>query len=361
MTPSSSSGIHSDPDAILEHCEKAIERGDFCLVLGSGASQDAGLPTWEELAVEFARRVDGTGPARSEISSGQATWVIECVRGALGEADYRNHLQIALYGTEAFDLDARTFTHLAAYPLARLAVASRLHQGSHAVDRRSGARLPDATAGHAFDVLTYNLDCVLEFAIRKLGYRSEAIVPRIGLDDPSYRFPFGPERSPWSRPLVRVFHPHGVLPPGERNYSDDPSLLNTLPLVMSAEDYEVRGGAADIWQNSLQLAAFTQRTCLFYGFSFADPSVRQLLRLAGRLRSNESSGTAPRGHVAFLREPGPFDIPTRSHWEAALRHFGISHVFWSDPSRETRFRDQISMLDRICQRVDAPRLRERAD
>ena len=307
-------------------CWSALKGGDLRLAIGAGASIDAGLPYWTELARRLAAWMRGkvAGACRMEPS-----WAIECIRGKASEVEYRRALRLALYGP-GFALSPHTWPFLAIRHLAAIAAEIALLS-------------PDAPC----HVITYNLDCLLELSLQRLGLTAVAMVPVLGESRPYRILTFCPEEAPpRDRPVVRIVHPHGLVHIAEDQLTDERQLL-AMPLTMSSEDYEIRGGVADVWQNSQQIAAFSQHRCLFYGFGFADPSVRRLLRLAAQIRGTSTRSKRDSGHMTMLLTLAAGDVPSEQEIEARLADLGFSHVSWT---LSQSFQDQVGVLHSLSER-----------
>lgn len=328
-------------DAIVESLASAVLNGRLCLILGAGASQDLDLPSWTNWVRRFARYVAPRGAGMHDIYD--PAWALECVRGDLPESRYRLWLRDSLYG-ESFSLSSEQRRFSACGRLARLAIriANQMYKesGERASGPWSGGQVGE------FHAVSYNLDCILEKCIAAEGYSVDAYIPLIAGDRPFHIYSFDPEDGRrQNQPPVRVLHPHGLLPLSDQAYADE-RLLRQLPLVMASVDYESIGGTADVWQNSLQVGAFVHRPCLFYGLSFADPSIRQLLRLSTVLKGD----AVDRMHTTFLARPGADAIPSPQETESAMARLGFGALYWS--ARESGFEDQLVMLERVLEATE---------
>ena len=309
--------------------DAAINEGDLRLAIGAGASMDAQLPDWNTLAAYLAQAIRGSDSLQR--CNVEPSWAIECVRGNGSEASYRRALRDALYG-DNFVLSDTTWPFFAVRHLA-------------AISAEIAWRAPRSQA----HVITYNVDCLLELSIARLGFQAIALVPVLGETAPYREVVFEPERRPArDLPKVRILHPHGLVPVDASQLADEfEEDLRKQPLTMSAEDYEVRGGIADIWQNSLQVATFSQHRCLFYGFGFTDPSVRKLLRLAAQVR--RVSG----GHLAMLPSVAPGAVPNQREMCDRLEDLGVTHTYWS---HRRDFQDQVAVLHSLTRNCQWGRL-----
>jgi hypothetical protein len=265
----------------------------LCPVLGAGASRDAGMPTWDGLLNGIARQLgighgaqlpghacslNTTLPPASPpaLRAGpDIAWLLEaarCDERTLRETLYRDHNARAATWTTTpgFDEDALR-------KLAELCIA-----------------VAHATPSRRFHVITYNVDTLLEEAIVALGHGAKALTSRGTATWPINRsIRLATPCTRGKRVIVRVAHVHGVVP----NVGDPRPVLAP---VLGAHDYDVSMQTPFSDHNLWQIAAFVGFNCLFYGWSFQDYAVRQLLRVASRCRQILDPVNLPQ-HFALVR------------------------------------------------------------
>jgi len=322
-----SSVVFNYPD-VLRHCRKQIRTARMCPVVGAGISLDVGLPDWQRLVARLA------GVDKPIASEADPIWGAECVKAARGlnsEREFRTILANELYGTQSSEWAIDPVSEWSAPKLvARVALECAI----------SGKRR-STPVEWPFHVITYNFDCLLEEAIQSLGFATEAIVPTIGIGTPYVKYRWEPPqgRNPWPT-TVRVFHPHGLikrpsvdsamgptyLPGSDPDSPTDEPEPASLPLILSADDYDLRGGDTPLWHNAMQLSAFIHRPCLFYGWSFRDPAVRKLLRIASQVRQQH----LPDEHILIRQKTQQGQVPTWQHELLNLEHFGFGYQLWTD-------------------------------
>lgn len=270
--------------ALSDLAAKALQ-GQLCPVIGAGASQDLGAPTWRELIGKLAARLVGTPEAHGAIGA----------EGQWGGAD-----PAVLY-----DLFELAEGHQVIEEVRRLIYGE--HAERSPTDGSAVSSLADLAILSArtcperrFHVITYNMDSFLEEAIenRDHSYESETS------SGPPVRG--GREGV---RGSVRIFHPHGLLP------------RDGAPrdLVLSRREYNRLHNAPADRRNLLQEGAFRELCCLFFGFSFSDPNVDRLLDPGLRPSLYRGSGYLLSGtHYALKRARCWEDLKSVTHenWAA---------------------------------------------
>ena len=239
------------------------ESARVTLIVGAGASVEAGLPDWETLTRRLLTRAASAAFAADETSE-RDTWVEETLRkdGLLGaaavvEALSEEHLQEWLI--EELFL-ASTAADYAPGPISQQVAVLR---------RRLGARL---------SIVTSNYDDLLEQALRESGYPSKDVRAYIRRRE---AVPAG---------AVPVVHLHG--------YAGRDGTKGTL--ILSEEHYH-RMQRRSSWQEHLMEESLLTSSCLFVGSSLTDPNlIRYLYGYRGDRR-----------HAAlFVRQAEPRDLQT---------------------------------------------------
>ena len=288
------------PRAALRLLGQALEEGRFCLIVGAGASMDVGAQGWPQIITALAERcglfADCSVPASYSCAINSSPHVSakrdEIVRRAIVgsgadlpwlydvfEAGQSEHLAELVYG-KSVDREwtqRPAFLQSAPFWLAVLAIACAWRN-----------------VAAPFHVITYNVDLLLEEAIEALGHQAITI-SRSGAGRLCGK-DVAPHRVWWkgqgraNQLLIRVFHPHGFV--DRKGPPVDP--------VMGAGAYDWLASSPLDIASTTQLMAFGSRTCLFYGFSFRDYSVRRLLRFAHQLHLRS---LGPTRHIGLLRCP----------------------------------------------------------
>lgn len=245
--------------------EEASGAGRLTVLVGAGASMEAGLPSWEALVNRLLRRA-ARERALIDVDDPRAVgrWEAEAARdGYLGAAAIVD----ALAGTQR---DRWIADEL-------FAPASGPHSFFPGSISRQIARLR-AVYGRDLQLMTLNYDDLLEQALRDEGAEPVALAT-------------ADHRAPTD--TVRVFHLHGYLGRDGRDRGR---------LVLSEADYQRMqlGGA---WQEDLVRNALRESTVLFVGTSLIDPNLLRYLHAVGR----EASASC---FAVFVRQGTyPADVP----------------------------------------------------
>lgn len=229
--------------------------GKITLLVGAGASMEAGLPSWDKLLDRLLLRGGESAGLIETVAQGQpptpeqavrrARWLAEAARdGPLGKAALAETLAGSnrdCWIEDALFEDAVTGEHRG---------PDDYYPGPIA---RQIPVLLDAFGTTDLRIMTLNYDDLLEQACRQDG-RFEPYA--ISTED--HRVPAG---------KVGVFHLHGYLGRDGRPAGQ---------LVLSEADYmQMQRGAS--WQEQLVGAAFRDSTVVFVGTSMLDPNVIRYL------------------------------------------------------------------------------------
>lgn len=283
--------------------EAAAGAGKLSLLIGAGASMEAGLPSWEQLLDRLLiRGGEHAGLIAATSSDGELTdeqdetrrrWLTEASRdGPLGKAAMVDALAGSQRDRWIADELFRPNRGPASY-----------HPGPIA---RQIPLLFEAFEPGSLRVMTTNYDDLIEQALRQ-GVTD--LVPR----------PLPTEDQSLAAGEIGIAHLHGYLgrdggPQGE--------------LVLSEADYmQMQQGTS--WQESLVRTALSESTVVFVGTSMLDPNVIRYLHGAAR-----PSGLTPTRFALFVRQ-GTYaeEVPSkvRSAREQALARrweaLGVVAVF----------------------------------
>ncbi len=117
-------------------------------------------------------------------------------------------------------------------------------------------------------IINYNYDNTFEIHLRRMGIKCRAY----------WNSEFSEKKG-----RLPIFYPHGYLPfPGG-------PIART---VIAESDYHGEYSEPHSWSNLVQLREFTRSTCIFIGLSMTDPNLRRLLR--------SSMSVSNLSHYAFL-------------------------------------------------------------
>lgn len=278
--------------------------GDGCLVLGSGANGRHLAPDWETLL--------------DRMGADSRAWASPDAPGAAGRdqrvpIDARRDFAWTLgqllraAGRDVGLLRQRIYGGPATRPLAwnsphteQLRTAAAVAVAIACGPATPAGESPPATrpvVHPVCDVVTYNIDVFLEEMLAAAGFDVEGMTA-------THTEPWRAEptartaRRAWARerglgrrdpPTIRVFHPHGMLPrvarPGEPAAHD---------LVMTSEEYASYRFDPMSLPSLVELETYGARRCLFYGFSFLDARVRDVLQATVATRRLLSRRGPPR-------------------------------------------------------------------
>ncbi|MDO3636041.1 SIR2 family protein [Mycolicibacterium arseniciresistens] len=224
---------------LVEEYGEAVLSGNAALFIGAGISQGAGLPGWDGL--------------------------LDPIRTSCNVPKHHDYPLVAEYIANEL---AGGVTALHDYILQELTTAPFRPALNHRLIAR--LRVPQ--------VWTTNYDPLLELAMTAAGEGHA-----VAVDEQTIRLIASNQRA--------VIKMHGSI-------SGDPAGWDALPVITRTdyERYEI--DHPRMW--TVLRATYLSRTMLFLGFSFVDPNVEILLRLARTL------DTAPGDrHVAVLKTPDP--------------------------------------------------------
>jgi SIR2-like domain len=276
-----------------EHLLAAIDRvanhdGQIAIIVGAGASIEAGLPSWAELVDALLKpTADRLGVPEDQ----RDAWVTE----VLAEG-----LPAAAAVVEAGLADGTDFQNL---------LWSALYRGRPAASFPPGALAQQIAwakrrLGSDLRIITGNYDGLLEDALREEGVKFASYVQ--GRTEPTG--------------TAAVYHLHGRLIP---DYRDRPGKI-----VLSEADYAAVQ-EPHAWQERFMRGTLDSHLCVFLGLSFTDPNlIRWVYRYSGDV-------PYPERHVAvFVRQGAPalgeqLRRSLERAAEARWRRQGIE-VVWTD-------------------------------
>ncbi|KEZ94557.1 SIR2 family protein [Nonlabens ulvanivorans] len=236
-------------DQKLVKLKKAYENDEIILMLGAGASKDAGVPSWNELLKKLNLSIinekisdkltiaekDEIADELVSIQNGAPIVSASYIRSALGE-NFKNEIKKALY---------RTVKPIKDQPL--LETISKLAQPRR---RKVGIE----------SIITYNFDDLLEKHLKKNGVEFKSM----------YR-----EADQEEMTKLPIYHVHGFIPRDEKLYTN----LDQSVLVFSEDGYLQMQSDPYSWSNIVQIKALREKTCVLIGLSGIDPNLRRLFSI----------------------------------------------------------------------------------
>ena len=266
-TPSPHPETSSDTtNANVVSLSRALNMGSLTLVCGAGVSIAAGIPMWgdlllslldsmiEKLSQEHSMGIQSGAALEFHKRYGASSLIVgKYLKNALGK-DFSHTVRDALYSTSA--------------------------RSSEMVDGIVELSRP-RREGKALDsIVTFNFDALIEENL------DAARVPNIPIYTEAIKH--RPRELP-------IYHVHGYLP-RKGNVPEE------TEIVFSEDAYHGHFLDSFSWSNLIQLAKYSQNTCLFVGVSLTDPNLRRLLDVSWRKSPDKS-----RNHyiIRKLPEIGP--------------------------------------------------------
>lgn len=292
--------------------ERLATASDLTLLVGAGASMEAGLPSWRALIEQLLQTVGGelTGLSEEE----RAAWVTGTIErddllgaaavvGVMAEQGLGDLIPAELYG----GLGAEAF---APGPIAHQVAAMR------------------GIWGEQLEILTTNYDDLLEQALIDAGIAPSKI----------RSYTQNRERAKRAVGTVAVTHLHGLA-----GRSGTPK-----GIVLTEEHYH-RMQRGTSWQEQMVTDRLGQSTCIFVGMSLADPN---LIRYLYGYKAPER----PRHAAIFVRQGEPqVSASVRVAMEEAARRrwgrCGVQAIFvdhFADAAQllyEISYRHQVGPVD----------------
>ncbi len=239
--------LFSQPET-LTLIKELADADDLTIVVGAGASVEAGLPRWDDLVRQLLKIAAGELDIRGEGVDQFVDWVVAHeglpASGAIAQAvlgrGFRGSLRRALYGSRSTYAWGQT--------------------------DREIARLRLSPTGANRDLVTTNYDLLLERALvfeverlRAAGVEcADTITAVVSDDEPAV-----------GEVLVR--HLHGIVPPRGAIEGD---------VVLSDLDYHLMQDPSQ-WQEQYFRDRLETSNCLFVGTSLSDPNLVRYLSWAG--------------------------------------------------------------------------------
>lgn len=265
----------------LESVKDIIHQKNAALVLGSGISIPAGLPSWNALmakCIGMMMQMELWGPEesyRKDFKTFKDSGILFDTlynylsqgKGDLGIST--NLLELGQYLKQVGPNKGLPNDDF----VSEMMVCELVKHST--IPTKTPDKILTSTVGKCADLMssslidiavTYNFDTLLEYCIRKKD-ESKKIKIEIYADNSKLPYISVPENT------VQIFHVHGCAPtPGFETECP------TSNLVFTEDSYWNEEQDVYSWSNSIQSLLLQNKTCLFIGFSTQDPNFRRLLQ-----------------------------------------------------------------------------------
>jgi hypothetical protein len=238
-------------DKYVSRLKQSYKKNGLVLFLGSGISENAGIPIWNDLVYDlFVALIRNNLGNKMEFNEFEEDFIIEklkefnesspllqarYIRAGLGDSFYEVMSKVLYKNYKKSD----TKTDLLR-AISRICVARSIRS-----------------------IVTYNFDDLLEEILCEAGLPFK----------PIYRDTDLPSQNE-----LAINHVHGFLPENAENYD---GLTESL-LVFSEEKYHSLFQDPYSWSNIIQLNLLRENTCLMIGLSVIDPNLRRLLAISAK-------------------------------------------------------------------------------
>jgi hypothetical protein len=231
---------------------KALQTGRLTLVCGAGISVDAGIPVWSDLLLSLLDSM--VEKLSKQHSIGLAT-------GAAEEFHKRYGGSSLIIGKYLKNTLGKDFSKTV-----RDSLYVKSSKSSEMIDAIIELARP-RREGKALDsIITFNFDALVEENLTAARIPNAAIYTEAVKYQPSE---------------LPIYHVHGYLPRRGK-------VSETSDIVFSEDAYHGQFLDPFSWSNLIQLAKFSQNTCLFVGVSLTDPNLRRLLDVSWRKSTDKT-------------------------------------------------------------------------
>lgn len=246
----------------VSELSNALNSGRLTLVCGAGISATAGVPMWNDLLLSLLESMI------ERLSKEHSLDITTEVARAFQERYGTSSLILGKYLKNTLGKDFSRTTRDALY--------AKSSKSSELLDAIADLARP-RREGKALDsIVTFNFDALLEENL------TAAKVPNVSIYTESIKHQ--PNQLP-------VYHVHGFLPRKGK-------IPDTTEIVFSEDAYHGQFLDPFSWANLIQLAKYTQNTCLFVGVSLTDPNLRRLLDVSSRKSTDKA-----RSHYILKKLP----------------------------------------------------------
>ena len=231
---------------------------DLVLLLGSGVSKDAGIPSWDKLVSELLVSLIETKLKENNIVLGKDGR--DLIVAALKDENANSPLLQTRYIRTGLKNEFYKVLNSVLYKnsLNYSDILKSIAKLCQPLRNRNGIKA----------IISYNFDDLLENNLNMLEI----------VNKPIYR-----DTDISSSDSLSIYHVHGYLPKNIEEYSE----LDESLLVFSEEGYHKVMMDPYHWSNLVQLNYLRENTCLLIGLSVTDPNLRRLLDIAMRKRAHE--------------------------------------------------------------------------
>jgi hypothetical protein len=333
---------------LTDYLADAMRHGHLCPVVGAGASNDLAVPTWNRLIEELGEKLGVQVPPGAD-----PLMAVDILMGTpqgtpgAGQASFREarrsfitQLHEVLYAGTTGWTAQRDFLSYAPALLAAL-----------------GIFVAVCSPHRTFHIITYNFDCLIEEAVNALGHRAVAVTA--SNPSPEQGITFEPSRTrsrhliePEIRSLVtvRIAHPHGLIRRSGTPHGLDAAMADDL--ILSRASYQRSSRSPFNLHNLWQIAAYSSMVCLFYGWSFNDSTVQNIIDIGTAIREHGSVRRTDREiHCALVKRPTCSD-EYLAREQSYFQEQGILRLLTDDFSDQKTF--LIHLLHRLGIRVWQP-------
>lgn len=282
----------------LGKLKKIVEEGKVSWILGAGVSGAVGVPLWRtclqrmwnrmllisgkpdmeymegrefrETLKKIAENNKDSAKMREKISgiiSGKKDCDVLENMDPLEAAEYiQNLVKEAIYTSE----EKKHYWEIAFLCLVRECLQTGKSREKLSVDIKEQVlgiladhiKMQVDNAGMV-NVITYNFDNLLEFALERAGMKKE----KCHIKNPGTPNRIGEDKG------VHIYHPHGTVSIVSDMISEESSRL-----VLAQSNYERLEEKVYIWENSIQAQVLHDSSCVFLGFSGDDYNFRRIIR-----------------------------------------------------------------------------------
>ncbi len=306
-----------------------VQNSPVTLVLGSGVSASAGLPTWPEFLkgicesffmhweweIESNERTPLLPPKglsiigavneylscspeikniAGELASKDPLLVAQQIKNCIREADWR-YLCIKVLNN-----DDQYMINLRSKLLRNLVNFCSINKNIKSV-------------------INYNYDNLFEIYLNSKGINHAVIWE---------------SRSKKHNNAISIYHPHGCLP-----IKGGPS----SKIVLAESDYHEESVAQYSWANLIQSQLFSTSMCVFLGTSMTDPNIRRILRVSSTVSSFH--------HYVFLpssRKPRQSEIMLNALFDNDLYKLGVKTIRYpKNYSKNNRYSRLTTLIEFI--------------
>lgn len=245
----------------IHELANVYESKKLVLVLGSGVSNNCGLPDWKTLLQKLLLKTEFES-CEPENQSRVTAEIFSKTFDSSPLISARYILKHYPQNDMSEDFPFENFIRENLYKGYQLKLENKLFNEilNFCVGDYKGSRIDS--------IITYNFDDLMESFLKnqniELEYES---IYADGMRPSAHKMP--------------IFHVHGFLP-------REGPLSNSNKIVFSEDMYHQQYHDMYSWNNIIQINKFTDYTCLFMGVSLTDPNLRRLLDTSMKLKGSSN-------------------------------------------------------------------------